>query len=61
MALENLDVLKQNGFELDVHEDGPPGQRVHLLAQPMSKGTVFDTKGAVLFSRCDCRCLLQCA
>ncbi|KAH9852812.1 hypothetical protein C2E23DRAFT_729924 [Lenzites betulinus] len=44
VALENLDVLRQNGFELEVCEDRPPGQRVRLDAQPISKSTVFDTK-----------------
>ncbi|KAI0351151.1 DNA mismatch repair protein MutL [Trametes cingulata] len=44
VALENVDVLRQNGFELDICEDRPPGQRVRLSAQPISKGTVFDMK-----------------
>ncbi|KAH9926661.1 DNA mismatch repair protein MutL [Epithele typhae] len=44
VALENIDVLRQNGFELDVSEDRPAGQRMHLTAQPMSKGTTFDMK-----------------
>ena len=45
VALENVDILRQNGFELDVSEDGPPGQRMQLTAQPISKSTVFDMKG----------------
>ncbi|OJT04390.1 Mismatch repair endonuclease PMS2 [Trametes pubescens] len=44
VALENVDVLRQNGFELAVCEDRPPGQRVQLDARPISKSTVFDTK-----------------
>ncbi|KAI0776511.1 hypothetical protein BD413DRAFT_602116 [Trametes elegans] len=44
IALENMDVLRQNGFELAVLEDQPPGQRVQLGAQPISRSTVFDTK-----------------
>ncbi|EIW57082.1 DNA mismatch repair protein MutL [Trametes versicolor FP-101664 SS1] len=44
VALENVDVLRQNGFELAVCEDRPPGQRVQLEARPISKSTVFDTK-----------------
>ncbi|KAI0324978.1 DNA mismatch repair protein MutL [Cubamyces sp. BRFM 1775] len=44
VALENFDVLRQNGFELEVIEDRPPGQRVQLTAQPISKSTVFDMK-----------------
>ncbi|RDX43321.1 DNA mismatch repair protein MutL [Lentinus brumalis] len=44
VALENVDVLRQNGFELDVSEDRAPGQRMQLTAQPISKSTVFDMK-----------------
>ncbi|RPD53292.1 DNA mismatch repair protein MutL [Lentinus tigrinus ALCF2SS1-7] len=44
VALENIDVLRQNGFELDVSEDRAPGQRMQLTAQPISKSTVFDMK-----------------
>jgi len=47
VALENLQILQQNGFELDVNEDNPVGQgsRLKLTAQPVSKDTVFDMKG----------------
>ncbi|KAI8992702.1 hypothetical protein BD414DRAFT_481942 [Trametes punicea] len=44
VALENINVLRQNGFELEVFDDRPPGQRVQLTAQPVSKSTVFDMK-----------------
>ncbi|CDO74646.1 hypothetical protein BN946_scf184944.g5 [Trametes cinnabarina] len=44
IAVENIDVLRQNGFELDILEDRPPGQRVQMTAQPISKSTVFDMK-----------------
>ncbi|KAI0823883.1 hypothetical protein BC628DRAFT_1382209 [Trametes gibbosa] len=44
VALENIDILRQNGFELEVCEDRPPGQRLRLDARPISKSTVFDTK-----------------
>jgi DNA mismatch repair protein PMS2 len=48
LAVENMDVLKRNGFEVvrlgvDEEEEG----KLHLVAQPVSKGTVFDTKGMV--------------
>ncbi|KAG6329255.1 hypothetical protein ID866_9835 [Astraeus odoratus] len=71
LALENLDVLRQNGFEVseldgvanggsidddaiagggDVPdnedaEESTLGARLHLVAQPVSKDTVFDMKG----------------
>ncbi|KAJ6632243.1 hypothetical protein B0H10DRAFT_1976681 [Mycena sp. CBHHK59/15] len=48
LALENLDVLRQNGFEIDSHSDDDTtvahGRRLLLTAQPVSKSTVFDTK-----------------
>jgi DNA mismatch repair protein PMS2 len=45
LAVENIDVLKRNGFEVvrkgnDEEEEG----RLHLVAQPVSKDTVFDMK-----------------
>ncbi|OBZ74667.1 DNA mismatch repair protein PMS1 [Grifola frondosa] len=44
IATENLEMLRQNGFEIDVLDDAPSGQRLQLLAQPTSKSTVFDMK-----------------
>ncbi|KAJ3934300.1 MAG: hypothetical protein NXY57DRAFT_890483 [Lentinula lateritia] len=60
VALENLDVLRLNGFELEVVSDAQeeeedfemvddnPQSRVHrklrLIAQPVSKSTVFDMR-----------------
>lgn len=57
LAVENMDVFKLNGFELerieekeavgDEDEEGSEGvrMRLQLIAQPMSKDTVFDVKG----------------
>lgn len=47
VALENVDILRQNGFEIDVEEDdglGNSRRRLILVAQPVSKSTVFDLK-----------------
>ncbi|KAI6098784.1 hypothetical protein EDD16DRAFT_1498226 [Pisolithus croceorrhizus] len=45
VALENIDVLKRNGFEVGpVEEESSPSARLHLIAQPVSKDTVFDMK-----------------
>jgi len=45
LAIENIDVLSQNGFEVDVDESGDSGgSRVKLIAQPISNSTVFDMK-----------------
>lgn len=39
LAIDNIDVLKFNGFEIDVDEEKPTGQRIRLLAMPISKST----------------------
>ncbi|KZT67843.1 DNA mismatch repair protein MutL [Daedalea quercina L-15889] len=46
LVTENIDVLRRNGFEIEVDEDAVPGDghRLHLVAQPTSKSTVFDMK-----------------
>ena len=45
--MENLDVLRANGFEVKVDEDRAPGrgERVSLTAMPVSKETTFDFTG----------------
>lgn len=54
VAMENLDVLRANGFEVEIDEDQPPGrgERVKLVAMPVSKETVFDYRGAWFAVRC---------
>ncbi|KXN83171.1 Mismatch repair endonuclease PMS2 [Leucoagaricus sp. SymC.cos] len=44
VATENIDVLRKNGFEIDVDEVAQSGTRLQLTAQPVSKSTVFDMK-----------------
>ncbi|KAG8736612.1 hypothetical protein FRC10_009129 [Ceratobasidium sp. 414] len=46
IALDNLEVLKKNGFVVQVDKDAPEGERpkLRLAAQPMSKNTMFDMK-----------------
>jgi len=45
--MENLGILKANGFGVVVDEDQAPGrgERIKLSAMPVSKETVFDFKG----------------
>jgi DNA mismatch repair protein PMS2 len=43
--MEHLDLLRLNGFEVLVDEDADVGERVKLLAQPVSKDTVFGVEG----------------
>ncbi|KAF9467045.1 hypothetical protein BDZ94DRAFT_50409 [Collybia nuda] len=46
LAIENIDILRQNGFEIEigVEVDCQSGSRLKLTAQPVSKSTVFDMK-----------------
>lgn len=47
LALENIDVLRQNGFEIEANENSgdETNRRLKLLSIPISKSTVFDVKG----------------
>ncbi|KAH7886658.1 MutL C terminal dimerization domain-containing protein [Phlebopus sp. FC_14] len=57
LAAENVEILKRNGFEvsqMDESEHPSPEEesmspRLHLVAQPVSKDTVFDMKGTYHF------------
>ena len=40
-AIEHAAMFRLNGFELAIDEDAPVGHRVKLVAQPVSKDTVF--------------------
>nr|WJN24953.1 mismatch repair protein [Pseudozyma pruni] len=44
VAIEHQETLLSNGFEIAVSEAGLPGTRVKLVAQPISKATVFGVK-----------------
>lgn len=46
VAMENIDILNANGFDVHVDESKPAGkgERISLLAMPVSKETVFDFK-----------------
>ena len=47
VAMENLDVLQRNGFEVAVSEDGRgTTEELVLIARPVSKSTAFDMMGA---------------
>lgn len=43
--MDHVEVLKMNGFELLIDEEAPVGQRVKLVALPLSKGTSFGVDG----------------
>ncbi|KAF8797761.1 hypothetical protein BYT27DRAFT_6923499 [Phlegmacium glaucopus] len=46
LAMENIEVLRQNGFEIEIDECAPIGlgSRLHLAAKPTSGSTVYDMK-----------------
>ncbi|KAI0092222.1 hypothetical protein BDY19DRAFT_884632 [Irpex rosettiformis] len=45
VAIENIDVLRRNGFEIEIDDSRPQGgHRLNLVAQPVSKATVFDMR-----------------
>ena len=39
LAIEHEEVLRYNGFEIEIDEEAPIGQRLHLVAMPISKST----------------------
>ena len=49
MAIDNMEVLNRNGFDIvvDDSEDRDPSKsRLSLVGQPVSKSVTFDMKGA---------------
>ena len=44
-VMDNLDVLKRNGFVVEVDLEQPTGCRCKLISLPMSKETVFGVEG----------------
>ena len=49
LAIENAEVLRKNGFDIEVEEvDEEESRRLKVVAQPVSKETVFDLKGLAL-------------
>ena len=46
LVVENIEVLRQNGFDVSVTQDEETEEaRLALSAQPISKDKVFDFKG----------------
>ncbi|RCI03888.1 hypothetical protein CU098_007941 [Rhizopus stolonifer] len=44
VVMENLDIFKANGFDVQIMPDHPPTQRIRVISQPVSKNTMFDKK-----------------
>lgn len=45
VVMDNMDVLKKNGFVVEVDDEALVGRRCRLVSLPMSKDKVFDMKG----------------
>ncbi|KAJ3118646.1 Mismatch repair endonuclease pms2 [Phlyctochytrium bullatum] len=41
VAMDSIDILKSNGFEIVVDKDAPPGSRIKLVAIPQSSTITF--------------------
>lgn len=52
IAIENVEILRLNGFDVLINEDADIGQRVKLIAQPVSKDTVFGVEGSSFLLPC---------
>lgn len=50
VAMDNIDILRSNGFEVSVDEEKAPGrgEKISLMAMPISQETAFDFKGESL-------------
>ncbi|KAK6346896.1 hypothetical protein TWF696_006997 [Orbilia brochopaga] len=44
VVMDNMDVLKKNGFVVEIDDTGDVGRRCRLVSLPMSKDKVFDLK-----------------
>ncbi|KAH7108172.1 hypothetical protein BKA62DRAFT_609936 [Auriculariales sp. MPI-PUGE-AT-0066] len=44
IAIDRLNIIRQNGFELVIDEEAPVHHRITLTAMPVSKNTTFDAK-----------------
>ncbi|KAL0137448.1 postmeiotic segregation increased 2, isoform CRA_c [Mucor lusitanicus] len=43
-VMENLDIFKANGFDVEILPDNPPTTRIRVISQPVSKNTMFDKR-----------------
>ncbi|CAG8607137.1 15436_t:CDS:10, partial [Acaulospora colombiana] len=49
VAIENMKILQDNGFELEVDDDAKPSNKLKLLSQPICKNMVLDVKEELIF------------
>lgn len=54
LAIEHENVLRFNGFEIEIDENAPVGQRIKLVSMPISKSTKkteFTVEGELFSSK----------
>ncbi|KAI9244490.1 hypothetical protein BDA99DRAFT_296596 [Phascolomyces articulosus] len=44
VAIENAEILRANGFELEIDPDKEPTQRIRVVSQPISRNVLFDKR-----------------
>ncbi|PWN21887.1 DNA mismatch repair protein MutL [Microstroma glucosiphilum] len=44
VAVQHVEAIRLNGFDIDIEEEGVAGSRIKLLALPVSKGTTFGVR-----------------
>ncbi|KAK4512711.1 MFS domain-containing protein [Mucor velutinosus] len=44
IVMDNLDIFKANGFDVEILPDNPPTTRIRVISQPVSKNTMFDKR-----------------
>jgi DNA mismatch repair protein PMS2 len=42
--MDNIDIFKANGFDVEILPDNEPTKRIRVISQPVSKNTMFDRK-----------------
>ncbi|KAI8639498.1 hypothetical protein BD408DRAFT_392295 [Parasitella parasitica] len=44
IVMDNVDVFKANGFDIEMLADNEPTKRIRVISQPVSKNTIFDKR-----------------
>ncbi|CAO0803345.1 unnamed protein product [Mucor circinelloides] len=44
IVMDNVDIFKANGFDIEILPDNQPTTRIRVISQPVSKNTMFDKR-----------------
>ncbi|CEP11351.1 hypothetical protein [Parasitella parasitica] len=44
IVMDNVDIFKANGFDIEILSDNEPTKRIRVISQPVSKNTMFDKR-----------------